>query len=84
MVWVSSAAPRPPPPGSQNGWNHSGKAGVVNWMYGVMGLANAERHLEQIRSLTEFLSQDGIKQVVPMYVNLFLITITSPRPLVGR
>jgi glucan 1,3-beta-glucosidase len=54
--------------GSQNGWNHSGKSGVVNWMYGVMGIANAERHLEQIRSLTEFISQDGIKQVVPMCV----------------
>jgi glucan 1,3-beta-glucosidase len=52
--------------GSQNGWNHSGKAGTVNWMYGVMGIANAQRHLEQIRTLVEFISQDGIKQVVPM------------------
>jgi glucan 1,3-beta-glucosidase len=59
-------------PGSQNGWNHSGKSGPgvkpgdgVNWMHGVMGIANAQRHLEQIRSLTEFISQDGIKQVVP-------------------
>lgn len=34
-------------------------------MYGVMGIANAQRHLEQIRSLTQFLTQDGIKQVVP-------------------
>lgn len=40
-------------------------------MYGVMGLANGERHLEQIRSLVEFISQDGIKQVVPMYVSMF-------------
>ncbi|EIW66983.1 hypothetical protein TREMEDRAFT_40623 [Tremella mesenterica DSM 1558] len=53
-------------PGSQNGWNHSGKAGSINWMYGVMGIANAQRHLEYIRSLTEYISQDGIKQVVPM------------------
>lgn len=53
-------------PGSQNGWNHSGRAGSVNWMYGVMGLVNAQRHLEQIRSLTEFISQPGIKEVVPM------------------
>ena len=37
-------------------------------MYGVMGLANGERHLEYIRTLTEFISQDGIKQVVPMCV----------------
>ncbi|KAK4689910.1 glucan 1,3-beta-glucosidase, partial [Tremellales sp. Uapishka_1] len=54
-------------PGSQNGWNHSGKVGPVNWMYGVMGIANAQRHLEYIRSFTEFISQDGIKQVVPMF-----------------
>ncbi|KAK8843498.1 hypothetical protein IAR55_007158 [Kwoniella newhampshirensis] len=53
-------------PGSQNGWNHSGKAGTVNWMYGVMGIANAERSLEVIRSITEFISQDGIRQGVPM------------------
>ncbi|CAD6573512.1 MAG: hypothetical protein TREMPRED_000844 [Tremellales sp. Tagirdzhanova-0007] len=53
-------------PGSQNGWNHSGKAGVINWMYGVMGLANGQRHLEYIRTLTEFISQDGIKEVVPI------------------
>jgi aryl-phospho-beta-D-glucosidase BglC (GH1 family) len=53
-------------PGSQNGWNHSGKQGSVNWMYGVMGIANAERSLEYLRTLVEFISQDGIKQVVPM------------------
>jgi hypothetical protein len=35
-------------------------------MYGVMGIANAQRHLEQLRSLTEFISQPGIKEVVPM------------------
>jgi len=28
-------------------------------MYGVMGLVNAERHLEYIRSLTEFLVPRG-------------------------
>ena len=53
-------------PGSQNGWNHSGKSGVVNWMYGVMGLANAQRSLEILRSFTQFVSQPGIKEVVPM------------------
>jgi len=37
-------------------------------MYGVMGIANAQRHLEQIRSMTEFISQPGIKEVVPMCV----------------
>ncbi|WWC91478.1 uncharacterized protein L201_006424 [Kwoniella dendrophila CBS 6074] len=54
-------------PGSQNGWNHSGKSGSVNWMYGVMGIANAQRSLETIRSITEYISQDGVKQVVPLF-----------------
>lgn len=53
-------------PGSQNGWNHSGKSGVVNWMYGVMGLVNGVRTLEYVRSLTEFVSQDQYKDVVTM------------------
>lgn len=52
--------------GSQNGWNHSGKSGSVNWMYGVMGIANAQRSLETLRSIVEYISQDGVKQVVPM------------------
>jgi hypothetical protein len=34
-------------------------------MYGVMGIANAQRTLENIRTMVEFVSQDGIKQVVP-------------------
>ena len=53
-------------PGSQNGWNHSGKGGMVNWMYGVMGLTNAQRSLAQLRSMSQYLSQPGIKEVVPM------------------
>lgn len=53
-------------PGSQNGWNHSGKSGQINWMTGVMGIANAQRHLETLRSLTQYISQPGIKEVVPM------------------
>lgn len=52
--------------GSQNSWNHSGKSGSVNWMYGVMGIANAQRSLETLRSIVEYISQDGVKQVVPM------------------
>lgn len=31
-----------------------------------MGLANADRHLEYLRTLTQFISQEGIKDVVPM------------------
>ncbi|KAJ7719597.1 exo-beta-1,3-glucanase [Mycena metata] len=67
-------------PGSQNGWNHSGKAGTINlqvpdtypWalltllssMHGVMGIANAQRTLTYLRILTEFASQDQYRDVV--------------------
>ncbi|KAF8739527.1 hypothetical protein AX14_009299 [Amanita brunnescens Koide BX004] len=51
-------------PGSQNGWNHSGKSGSVNFMNGVMGIANAQRTLTYYRILTEFVSQDQYKDVV--------------------
>lgn len=51
-------------PGSQNGWNHSGKSGSVNFMYGVMGIANAQRTLTYLRILTEFVSQKQYRDVV--------------------
>ncbi|KAF8887157.1 glycoside hydrolase superfamily [Infundibulicybe gibba] len=51
-------------PGSQNGWNHSGKSGSVNFMYGVMGVANAQRTLTYLRIITEFVSQEQYRDVV--------------------
>ncbi|KAG9076861.1 hypothetical protein FS749_011316 [Ceratobasidium sp. UAMH 11750] len=54
-------------PGSQNGFNHSGKRGQINWMHGVMGIANAQRSLNIIRTITEFISQDQYKDVVPFF-----------------
>lgn len=53
-------------PGSQNGWNHSGKAGSINFMHGVMGIANAQRTLTYLRIFTEFVSQPQYKDVVPI------------------
>ena len=54
-------------PGSQNGYNHSGKLGSINWLKGVMGIANAERSLDYIRIITEFISQPEWRDVVPMF-----------------
>ncbi|KIJ63488.1 glycoside hydrolase family 5 protein [Hydnomerulius pinastri MD-312] len=54
-------------PGSQNGYNHSGKLGSVNFLNGVMGLANAERALNYIRIITEFISQPEWQPVVPVF-----------------
>ncbi|KAI0042651.1 glycoside hydrolase family 5 protein, partial [Auriscalpium vulgare] len=54
-------------PGSQNGYNHSGKQGQVNFMAGIMGLANAQRTLDYIRIITEFISQPEYRDVVPLF-----------------
>lgn len=39
------------------GYNHSGKLGEINFLNGPMGVANAERALEYIRVIAEFISQ---------------------------
>ncbi|KAH7883443.1 glycoside hydrolase family 5 protein [Phlebopus sp. FC_14] len=54
-------------PGSQNGYNHSGKLGTINFLNGVMGLANARRALNYIRIITEFISQPEWQPVVPVF-----------------
>ncbi|KAG1738187.1 glycoside hydrolase family 5 protein [Suillus lakei] len=54
-------------PGSQNGYNHSGKLGSINFLNGVMGLANAQRALDYIRIITEFISQPEWVDVVPVF-----------------
>lgn len=54
-------------PGSQNGLNHSGRLNPINWLNGPMGVANAQRTLEHIRVLTEFVSQPEYEPVVTMF-----------------
>ncbi|RDB21561.1 putative glucan 1,3-beta-glucosidase D [Hypsizygus marmoreus] len=54
-------------PGSQNGWNHSGRLGTVNFLNGPMGYANAQRALDYIRILAEFISQPQYRNVVTMF-----------------
>lgn len=54
-------------PGSQNGYNHSGKLGTINFLIGLMGVANAQRTLNYIRTLTQFVSQPQYTNVVPMF-----------------
>ena len=48
-------------------FNHSGKAGQINFMNGLMGLANAERMLDYIRIIAEFISQPEYRDVVQMF-----------------
>jgi aryl-phospho-beta-D-glucosidase BglC (GH1 family) len=54
-------------PGSQNGYNHSGKFNVINFLNGVMGIANAQRTLGYLRIITEFISQPEWSNVVPVF-----------------
>ena len=54
-------------PGSQNGWNHSGRLGSVNMLNGPMGLANAQRSLDYIRIIAEFILQPQYQDVVTMF-----------------
>ncbi|EPQ55353.1 glycoside hydrolase [Gloeophyllum trabeum ATCC 11539] len=63
-------------PGSQNGYNHSGRFGEVNFLFGVMGIANAQRTMDYIRIIAEFISQPEYKNVVPIFgiVNEPLLT----------
>lgn len=67
-------------PGSQNGWNHSGKLGTVNMLFGPMGLANAQRSLDYIRVIAEFISQPQYKDVVA----IFGVTNEPQGPTVGQ
>ncbi|KAF8205271.1 glycoside hydrolase superfamily [Mycena galopus ATCC 62051] len=54
-------------PGSQNGWNHSGRLGTYNVLFGPMGIANAQRSLDYIRIIAEFISQPEYVDVIPMF-----------------
>ncbi|EUC65954.1 exo-beta-1,3-glucanase [Rhizoctonia solani AG-3 Rhs1AP] len=54
-------------PGSQNGYNHSGMLGPVGWLSGTMGIANAQRTLNYLRIIMQFISQPEYRDVVPMF-----------------
>ncbi len=38
----------------------------INWLNGPMGLANAQRSINILREIAEFISQPDIRPVVPM------------------
>ena len=54
-------------PGSQNGWNHSGRQGSVGWLKGPDGKKNSDRSLEIHDQLSKFFAQDRYKNVVAFY-----------------
>ncbi|KAI0169225.1 glycoside hydrolase family 5 protein [Hypoxylon sp. FL1284] len=54
-------------PGSQNGWNHSGRQGEVNWLNGTNGDLNSQRSLDVHDRLTKFFAQDRYKNIITFY-----------------
>jgi glucan 1,3-beta-glucosidase len=50
-----------------SGYNHSGQKGPINFLNGIMGVANAERTMGYIRILTEFISQPEYQNLIPMF-----------------
>jgi glucan 1,3-beta-glucosidase len=54
-------------PGSQNGWNHSGRQGPIGWLNGTDGALNANRSLEVHDQLSQFFAQDRYKNIISFY-----------------
>ncbi|OBT79130.1 hypothetical protein VF21_01724 [Pseudogymnoascus sp. 05NY08] len=54
-------------PGSQNGWNHSGRQGTLDWLSGPHGARNAQRTLDIHAQLAKFFSQDRYKNIIAFY-----------------
>lgn len=54
-------------PGSQNGWNHSGRQGAIEWMNGTDGAKNAQRTIDIHKQLATFFSQPRYKNIITMY-----------------
>ena len=54
-------------PGSQNGWNHSGRQGAIGWLNGTDGSLNAQRSLDLHTQLSTFFAQPRYKNVIAIY-----------------
>ncbi|KAB8227512.1 putative exo-beta-1,3-glucanase [Aspergillus alliaceus] len=54
-------------PGSQNGWNHSGRQGVIGWLNGTDGQLNRQRSLDFHDRVSQFFAQPRYKNVVAIY-----------------
>ncbi|CAK7201112.1 hypothetical protein SEUCBS139899_003814 [Sporothrix eucalyptigena] len=54
-------------PGSQNGWNHSGRQGLIGWMNGTDGDLNVQRSLDVHDKLSQFFAQPRYKNIISHY-----------------
>ncbi|KAF3909681.1 hypothetical protein AA313_de0208127 [Arthrobotrys entomopaga] len=53
--------------GSQNGWNHSGRSGVIGWLNGTDGALNAQKSLDTHNALSQFFAQPRYKNIITLY-----------------
>ncbi|KAM5474479.1 putative glucan 1,3-beta-glucosidase [Microsporum audouinii] len=54
-------------PGSQNGWNHSGRQGDIKWLNGDDGAKWGQRSLDLHDQLSKFFAQPRYKNVIALY-----------------
>ena len=54
-------------PGSQNGWNHSGRQGSVGWLNGTDGTLNGQRSLDIHNQLSTFFAQPRYANIIAIY-----------------
>ncbi|RBQ88608.1 hypothetical protein VDGD_01579 [Verticillium dahliae] len=54
-------------PGSQNGWNHSGRWGAIGWLNGTAGAENRRRSVEMHDRLSKFFAQPRYKNIITFY-----------------
>lgn len=54
-------------PGSQNGWNHSGRSGAIGWLNGTDGALNGRRSMEIHDRLSRFFAQPRYRNIVTHY-----------------
>lgn len=54
-------------PGSQNGWNHSGRQGPIGWFNGTDGDLNVQRSIDVHDRLSKFFAQPRYANVISHY-----------------
>ena len=54
-------------PGSQNGWNHSGRQGPIGWLNGTDGALNGQRSIDIHGQLSTFFAQPRYNNVITIY-----------------
>ncbi|KAJ7185897.1 hypothetical protein C8R46DRAFT_1062003, partial [Mycena filopes] len=62
------------------GYNHSGKRGQVNFLNGIMGVANAQRTLDYIRIIAEFISQPEYAYAEVVQLQMFGVVNEGSSP----